>query len=513
MRLINSTLFSLVMLLSISCGGPLHIKEQTGLSDLSRFSIRNGNSLTIKIPEGRHVIQNTSFIGGDIDELIISGGKRCTLVLDQPFLELDSEVLSSGEFLRDINPGEKSVNTPGIKASEGDIITLISDKITEIGWDTKSFFTTTIKKTQAGSVIFEHPVTLPFEVKDGARYQVRKPVKVHIENIHFECSRLNKKRAITIRGASVSTQKLSAISERSKENDFIELQACVNNSLQKSELEGFRYGFLLNFSTDTNITGVVANDTYHAVAPATWSLKTMVENYTGNNTTIDAHPSFYVTYRNVRINSSSTKPNCRSLGVRLENCEITSGSTNKNAVYIGPIGLADDLEYLRYEYDIVLDGVKWIHNSPNPVSFAVYGCRNLLVNKFEGFGLNERSLSKESRITNSVISDYFPNSLNALIENVEFITDNGSGIKNEKSLIGVKGGKFIQFKNCHFISEGGSLFKFSFNNSRVQFYDCKFEGIVRQFKDDKDAQNGSSVDFFKCEVLNRSQEKVNFMPK
>jgi hypothetical protein len=93
-----------------------------------------------------------------------------------------------------------------------------------------------------------------------------------------------------------------------------------------------------------------SKDVVHPVATSHVYNKCLVEDFYGDNSMIDAHPSFNVQYRNAITINSEGIWNCRAIGVVLEDCDFqVKSDVQSHDLYLGVVGLTEPYSYLYDE--------------------------------------------------------------------------------------------------------------------------------------------------------------------
>ena len=372
----------------------------------------------VNLPPGKHRVAATTVLNDLRTDLILDGNGKTELVLNRPLLRVATPAVAQGSLTRVLDRGSTRLELDKSGIAPGDIITFRSEDIVEENWNTKAYFTTTVHAVGSGSMTLRDPATFTFTPAARSTYVVRRPVEVALRGLTLSSSSLTKgDRAVIVTGAKVQVARVEVNSGQRRGFDFIELQGCMDSRLSQLTLGGLRYGVLINYSGSTTVESIVANDVYHAVAPATWSTQVLVQGYRGTNTAIDAHPSFDVTYRDVDIDCGNRLFNCRALGVRLENCRFRAQYPGTGKVYIGVSKLTKPYEFLKREYDVVFKTVNWLPEANQAVGFSVYGARDLTVDDVVTDQLVTTSFVTRTRVRNSRLGSIRSYNGDVVVEN------------------------------------------------------------------------------------------------
>ncbi len=244
------------------------------------------------------------------------------------------------------------------------------------------------------------------------------------------------------------------------------------------------YGFLINGSRNVHIKNIYSHNVEYPVAPATFTTNVLVENFFGDNSVIDAHPSFMVKYKNATTVNATDYWNCRAIGIVLENCNFqVNKDPQSQEIYLGVQTLSDAYSYLYDEYDVICKNVKWETVDKGFNGLHVHKCRDFMVDNCSTHAISTGSPIRRFEVRNSKTGRVYCGDSNFSVCNTEFIGDMQRREDIQPPLSGSYGGT-INIDRCTFTGyENVELFQYLQSpDTEVNFNGCvfhDFKGFAR----------------------------------
>jgi hypothetical protein len=462
--------------------------DLNGDSEAFRISFEVANSDpnrdSIFIPSGTYylstpipkmILKYSITVLGDTDTRIIcEQGFGWFMSPEESNIELSKPALRGDEELSFVNTALLGV---------GDVVCLFADTEVENAWHYPKSDNHRITEVLSEEEILLLNEPLNFDYypdKEKIIIKIYHTKNIYFQNIEFVLnSKADKKPLMGIRldGLSCYFNNILIIDPNLKKNNsFIGLYNCNQVGLKDIWIEGAMYGVLINNSRD-----FIAKDTYvensvHPYAPATWSDGIFIDSLVAFNASIDAHPSFNVSYKNVDQYSDSQYFNCRALGVTLENCSFSAGSKPKGKVYIGMNTLNPEFKWMMREYDVNIKNVDWVHSDMGYNGLNISSARTLVIEQCTTHAISTTYFCDSILIRNSRIGRFRCYDNNFLILNTLF---DGSLLSKEspKYAISVSYSGTSIIDGCDFINyenKDASLINYIHSPlSELIFRNCK----------------------------------------
>lgn len=368
-----------------------------------------------------------------------------------------------------------------INIKPGDIIHIESDTPFETAWNYKEHDTHRVESVRGNTVYLKSPLIFNYQPADEkVVVNIYKQTKFTIENIDFvlksEKERKNVRTTIlTLLGASVETKNVKFDYTGSSTLYHVGLSVVAGENIKflNTKLENLMYGVLLNYSRNVYSKGAIALKCRHAFAPAQACYNVYIEDLYGKHcqSVMDAHPSFLVHYKNVIDTLATQYPNCRSLGMTMENIKIyVVPDYYKLYAYWSVQNLSKEYEHLYGEYDVVFRNVNWVAPKKGSLNgITAYTCRNFIV---------------EGCTTHSIA--YYGNSKN--LKNL-IIKDSRVGVlRSTSNSINVSNTIFDGDlnKSSPFVFHFGGTGKAIFSGIQVKNFDSRLTYLVDNFYNQHD---------------------------
>jgi len=244
------------------------------------------------------------------------------------------------------------------------------------------------------------------------------------------------------------------------------------------------YGFLINGSRNVHIKNIYSHNVVHPVAPATFTTNVLVEDFYGDNSVIDAHPSFMVKYKDAIIVNATDYWNCRAIGVVLENCNFqVSKDAPSQEIYLGVETLSDAYSYLYDEYDVICKNVKWETVDKGFNGLHVHKCRDFIVDHCSTHAISTGAPIHRFEVKNSKTGRVYCADSNFSVCKTEFSADMQRRGDIQPPLSASYGGT-INIDRCTFTGyDNVELFKYLQSpDTEVNFNACvfhDFKGFAR----------------------------------
>ncbi len=481
---------------------------------------------TLFIPKGDYFIDNEMKKPFILHKsLVIKGEKGTKIRCNKNFIKLESEGKKTFELLQPLSRGDSTIRlTQNRTIREGDILIITSNIIAELGWNYVKKDNHKIKKINPdGSISLFSSLNFPYNPHtETLKIEIYSPNSLTLVDLDFEFNFTPKglNYGINLRGLSFIGKGLSLINKGHPGiGALIQILDGYDVNISTVLLQNVLYGCVLSNVRDCYAYQTIVYDCRHPYVPANWADNLTFDKINGTNSTIDAHPSFNITYKNVNINTGDDFFNCRALGVTLINCIFRPNiDYNFKAVALGMVTLTKEFEYLYYEYDVILNNVEWVHNSKEYNGLHVNKVRKFHVINSKTHKVSTGAECKEVLIENTQLGQFSCASGSFEIKNSVFDAKLVKGFVPLYAIDCRSSGLGI-IQNTNF-NNYNKLKSYLLNHlqypkhSRLSFKNCRidnFKGIARTFKDKNQVYKG--VEFTDCLLENIDLRQKNIVAK
>lgn len=360
-----------------------------------------------------------------------------------------------------------------------------SNDTVEIAWNYTAGDLVRVSKTDGNSVTIYDSLNFSYEPLTS-RLTGYKAAWMGFEGIHFQtvgkATQLLSFTGLGLFFKNCTFENSSDVIIPSMVNIYNSGDVKVEESKIKGEAD---YGFLINGSRNIYFKNIRSSTCMEPIAPATWTTNVNVENLVCKGSVIDSHPSFQVSYKNIRIKQGDNYWNCRALGVNLENCYFRVKNSNKgNSIYIGMETLRKKYEYLYDEFDVICKNVNWIHKDFGYNGLHVHRCRDFLLTNCVSHTISTGDRIRNFEIRDSKVGRVFCADSNFKIYNTNFSASLEGLSEIVPPLSCSYDGQAI-IESCSFRGYHNTwLFKYiQSKNTEILFDKCKFgkmKGFVQK---------------------------------
>lgn len=409
--------------------------------------------------------------------------------------------------------------TDASTVSAGEILYMASDSAAETGWGYVETDIHTIDFIIGNRIYFTNPLNFNYNhLSEVVTIYVYRPRTVILRNLMFETSSGYElgEYFVNVAGCKLIVENVALVTTDPDAPDGLNISACVNVHLRNVSFDGFRYGCLMNFCRDFYAFNTLAQNCRHAYVPATWCDNVYVDGLVGfdNRATVDAHPSFNVTYSNVDARDTELS-NCRAFGVIWNNVKIVNTDSHVQGYsYIGmttAAQVADEYDFLFAEYPIILNNVNWskLDNLGRFNGFSIFWAEDVIINNSTSHALavHGGNPGGECRV---VVNDCEFGRIHAKGANLHLSVKNTTidhqllpGTASQALEVDGTGQRY--FENCDFVNFDNDDYLIEYLNSfrasrnRV-FYGCRmdtFADIVKTYQYTNDYEIG----FVNCKMV------------
>jgi hypothetical protein len=352
-------------------------------------------------------------------EISLEGLTNTEFLLNAPILILRTSVREVNLHFPIASGSRKMIgetlplNTALVKFNSTDIV--------ESGWKYTANDLMAIDHISGTSVTFFDSLNFDYQPSSSILLAYQQG-GIGFKNIKFNLSQ-QLSFAMAFTGMKVAFENCSLFYKLKKSmSSAINLTDCYNVRVHDFTFNGeIDYGFLINGSRNVEFKQIHSKDVIHPIVPATFTTNVRVEGFFGDNSMIDAHPSFLVHYKDVVVLNGSSFWNCRALGVVLENCFFQiQENVNSESLYIGVVGLTESYDYLYNEYDVVCKNVTWVHSDLMFNGLHVHKCRDFLVENCKTHAISTGVAIRRFEVKHSSVGRIYCADSNFHVTDTEF---------------------------------------------------------------------------------------------
>lgn len=517
-------LFILYVIALISCKTNKDINQQVinkVILDPNSFevefnnAIKNSNIDSIVFKAGTYNVKSKLYDGVLTRDISIIGDGKVTINVTKEFIQLQSPKILEGKIIQNLSRGSKVIKVkdalPISYLNNSLLFFIRSDSSVEEGWKYKKGELQEITFFKGETLSLKDGLKFNYAYSENAQIHIYDSKKIILKNIDFKVnceSNWSYDNVIRTDGCRIFAEDITINNcYNERKGWFWGMYYCNDIFVNDFNCNNISYGLVMNYCKNVVVKNIISNNTEHPIVPATFTQNVYVSNLRGENTNIDAHPSFDVHYNDIDIDTGLDLFNCRSYGVTLTNCNFRCSSDNdRSSIYIGGIALKKEYEFLYDEFDIILKNVRWKHKIIGFNGLTVNRCNKFIVDSCETHMISTGNFIKSVEISNSKIGYFKCYDTNFKITNSKFIRSL-QNLKITKPPLACSFSGSAEIVNCDFNGYNDYLLEFvSGPNSKILFKGCNIIGIqelVKQFQ--FPTNNYSNIEFINCELPNLKQ--------